>query len=533
MRFAFGFFFPVAAAIVAVWWWLGLPVAMPASPLGPGEKLPCVSYTPFRTLTAFDEATPAATAAQIETDLALLAPVTACVRTYSIDLGVDQVPEIARRHGLTVLLGVWLGRETDKNRLEVERAVALANRHADVVRAVIVGNEVLLRGELSPEALVGLIRDVKARVPMPVTYADVWEFWLRYRALADAVDFVTVHILPYWEDVPVAPENAASHMDSVRKTVADSFPGKDILIGEVGWPGFGRMREGALPSAANEARVLHDVIAAGKRGGYRVNVIEGFDQPWKRQSEGTVGGHWGLFAADGEAPKFAWGAPVSNYPQWRLQAAGGVAFAALIFALALMAAQRNPAPPGVAAWAGVAAIALAAGALIGWTVRNVPLESLGMSGWAMSLTIAALAVFAPLAGAAALMRGIAAPRFAALLGAAPWPQSRLARALGGLSLVLCVVSVAIALSLVFDPRYRDFPFSPLTAAAAPYLVLTLLVAGARRGLAEIVAAAVLTASALFIAWNEGIANWQALWLCAIFLALAVTLSAPGARRPGS
>jgi len=121
MRFVLGFFPPVAAAIIAFWWWLGAPVAMPPSPLGAGEKLPCVSYTPFRTLTAFGEGTPAASAAQIEAELALLAGATSCVRTYSIDLGVDQVPEIARRHGLTVLLGVWLGREPDKNRLEVER----------------------------------------------------------------------------------------------------------------------------------------------------------------------------------------------------------------------------------------------------------------------------------------------------------------------------------------------------------------------------------------------------------------------------
>lgn len=533
MRFALGFFPPVAAAIVAVWWWLGLPVAMPAAPLSPGEKLPCVSYTPFRTLTAFGEGVPPATAAQIEDDLSILARVTSCVRTYSIDLGVDQVPDIARRHGMTVLLGVWLGREADKNRLEIDRAVALANRHTDVVRAVIVGNEVLLRGELSPQTLIGLIRDVKTRVPMPVTYADVWEFWLRYRALAGAVDFVTVHILPYWEDIPIEPGQAAPHMESIRKTVADSFPGKDILIGEVGWPGFGRMRDGALPSAANEARVLHDVIAAGKRGGYRVNVIEGFDQPWKRQSEGTVGGHWGLFAADASVPKFTWGAPVSNHPFWRMQAAGGVAFAAAIFALALVAARRNPVPPNAAAWAGVGGIALAAGTLIGWTVRNVPLESLGISGWAVSLTFAALAILTPLVGAAALVRGIPTPRFAALLGAEPWPGSRLARLLGGLLLVLCVVAVAIALSLVFDPRYRDFPFAPLTAAVVPYLALVLLAPVARRGLAEIAAAGVLIPSALFIGWNEGIANWQSLWLCAVFVVLAVTLSAPVARTQGS
>ena len=530
MRPALGFFLPVAAAIVAVWWWLGTPVAMPPSPLAPGEKLPCVSYTPFRTLTTFGEATPPATAELIEADLAMLARVTACVRTYSVDLGVDQVPEIARRHGLSVLLGVWLGRETAKNRIEIDRAVALAAKNPDVVRAIIMGNEVLLRGELSPETLAGLIREVKSRVQVPVTYADVWEFWLRYRALVDAVDFVTVHVLPYWEDIPIKPDDAAVHMDSVRQTIAKSFPGKDILIGEVGWPGMGRMREGALPSAANEARVLHDVIAAGRRGGYRVNVIEAFDQPWKRQSEGTVGGHWGLFEADGGTAKFAWGEPVSNFPRWRVQAVGGVAFAAAVFALALAAGRRNPAPPGMAAWAGVAAIALAAGMLIGWTVRNVPLESLGLSGWAMSLTFAALAIVSPLAGAAALMRGIDTPRFSALLGAEPWPEQTLARILGLLALILCVVAVVIALGLVFDPRYRDFPFAPLTAAAVPFLVLSLL-RPAARGLAEGIAAGVLTLSALFIAWNEGIANWQALWLCAVFLALAVTLfGVPGVRR---
>src|SRR6185295_5775811 len=169
-----------------------------------------------------------------------------------------------------------------------------------------------------------------------------------------------------------------------------------------------------------------------------------------------------------------WGAAVSNYPRWRVQAAGGVAFAAAIFALALAAARRSPMPPGAAAWAGVAVIAFAAGALIGWTVRNVPLESLGPSGWAMSLAFTALAIVAPLAGAAAIMRGVAAPPFAALLGGGPWPESRIARVLGGIALVLCVGAVVIALSLVFDPRYRDFPFAPLTVAVVPYLMLALL-----------------------------------------------------------
>ena len=36
------------AAVVAAWWWLGRPVAMPAGMAGDGGRLQCVSYAPFR-----------------------------------------------------------------------------------------------------------------------------------------------------------------------------------------------------------------------------------------------------------------------------------------------------------------------------------------------------------------------------------------------------------------------------------------------------------------------------------------------------
>ena len=535
MQRATGFFLPVAAAIVAAWWWLGLPVAMPPSPLAQDEKLPCASYTPFRLAQSFGEFTPPATAELIEADLTVLSGVTTCLRTYSTGLGVDQVPAIARRHGMTVLLGIWLGRNPADNRKEIDTAVKLAHDYPDVVRIIVAGNEVLLRGEMSPETLAGYIREVKRQVTQPVTYADVWEFWLRNRPVAQAVDLVTVHMLPYWEDIPIAASDATAHVEAVRKLVADAFPGKDILIGETGWPSAGRMREGALPSPANAQRFIQDMMAAAKRGGYRINIIEAIDQPWKRQFEGTVGGYWGLIGADGSTVKFAWGMPVSNHPRWRVQAGAGVTFAGVIFAIALAFRRREPPPQRTDPWIGVAVIALGAGTLIGWTVESGLIESLGPVGWAMSLIITALAILAPLAGAAALMSGIAPAPFAALLGGAPPPDIRLAQWLGALAIALCVVAVAVALGLAFDPRYRDFPFAPLTAAAVPYVVLALFgQTPPSRGLAESLAAGVLALSALFIGWNESITNWQSLWLCGVFLALAVTLfGVPAARRQGS
>src|SRR5262249_16843936 len=266
---------------------------------------------------------------------------------------------------------------------------------------VIVGNEVLLRGELSAGELAAIIREVKAAVPEPVTYADVWEFWLRNPDVANAVDFVTIHLLPYWEDFPIPADHAPAHVEAIRRRVAERFPGKEILIGEVGWPSAGRMREGALPSPANQARFLQQVMADARRNNVRVNVIEAFDQPWKRALEGTVGGHWGLFDTARRA-KFVWGAPVSNHPLWRWQAAGGVLFALLVFGAAGLAAGRAPEPQPAPRWLAVAAMAMVSGTFIGWAVANVPVESLGIGGWLRSLAWAAVAFIAPPACAAAL-----------------------------------------------------------------------------------------------------------------------------------
>jgi glucan 1,3-beta-glucosidase len=186
------------------------------------------------------------------------------------------------------------------------------------------------------------------------------------------------------------------------------------------------------------------------------------------------------------------------------------------------------------AWIAIALDAALAGVLAGWTVEGVLLESLGVGGWIRSVALAALAIALPIAAAAALACNIASPAFADVIG----PKERrvpgrLAVTLGLLTMVLVVLAVLSALALAFDPRYRDFPFAPLTAAAVPLLLLA-FVAPRRDGarpLAETVAAAVLVLSALFIVWNETLANWQALWFGAALFALAVSLvrvrAAPG------
>ena len=283
---------------------------------------------------------------QIEEDVALLSKYTGCIRTYSVDDGRADVLESARRHGLKVLYGVWVSGDPAKTRRQIETTVAFAKAYPDVIAAVVVGNEVLLRGEMSSTDLIAYIRQVKAQVAMPVTYADVWEFWLRYPDVQNAVDFVTIHVLPYWEDFPIPAARAAAHTAAIRERIAAAFPGKEIVIGEFGWPSAGRMREGARPSPSNQARAIIETMALAQRENFRMNVIEAFDQPWKRALEGAVGGYWGIIDRATGAPKFSFDGKVSDHPHWVDQALAGVLLAALTFGGAVLAGRRK----GVSAW---------------------------------------------------------------------------------------------------------------------------------------------------------------------------------------
>lgn len=438
--------------VCALWQHKGRPHPLPEI-TSASHKLQCVSYSPFDKDQSPLEPDFDIRPARIDADLALLAKYFTCVRTYSTT-GLEQLPEFARKHGLKLMLGAWVSADSAATQQEIDLLVAMANANTDVVTSVIVGNEALLRKDIAGTRLAELITEVKARVRQPVTYADVWEFWELHPQIAPVVDFITIHLLPYWENDPAGIDQALAHVAKVREDFAGKFPGKPILIGETGWPSEGRQRETALPSRLNQARFMRGFVQLAERRGWDYNLIEAFDQPWKRVNEGAVGGYWGLFDADRNDKNILSG-PISNLPQWQRWLALSIAVQLTVLLCCGMpvTVRRALVVPGVAAAAGV-------GIALWWLQAVNDNRDLWEWSWTCALTVL---------NAGALLRfGVQA----AAGDAGSWRDSlrRVIEPKAGALLLCCAfVAAVLMLQLVFDSRYREFPWYVLLPMALALL----------------------------------------------------------------
>ena len=322
-----------------------------------------------RTVQAYNEA-------DIDKDLALLEGKFHAVRTYTVLKGMNKVPDLALKHNLNITLGAWIGGNLEKNNQEIETLIQLSNQENPKIVRLMVGNEVLLRKEatltelqevtkkLNPSAfekyikfpkeelkqvsqeanfpiprsplsvawerklnskdavksfLIDYIREVKKRTWRPVSTSETWDRWLLNPDLAKEVDYIGVHILPFWEGIPV--EQAVDYVFNRYHQLQMAFPDKPIIITEVGWPSDGQPIRHSIASKANQAQFLREFLnrAADEKLAYY--IIEAFDQPWKSKDEGSAGAYWGIFDADRQE-KFPMDDDIITLPAWKDWAIG-------------------------------------------------------------------------------------------------------------------------------------------------------------------------------------------------------------------
>jgi exo-beta-1,3-glucanase (GH17 family)/cellulose synthase/poly-beta-1,6-N-acetylglucosamine synthase-like glycosyltransferase len=271
---------------------------------------------------------------EIDADLKLLAGKTNAVRTYSVEGVLARIPELAQKHGLNVALGAWLDKDLQKNEEQIETLIKLARENYRNVVRVIIGNEAILRKDLTIAQLNGYLARVRKELDIPVSTAEPWHVWIEHPELGDHVDFLAIHMLPYWEGVHL--DQALDHVIEKYSLVSSTYPDKPIVITEVGWPSNGRTRQDAVASQSNEATFLRRFLNHAENQGYVYYILEAFDQPWKRKnSEGAVGAYWGVYDADRQ-PKFPFVQPIVSIPEWHLLAAISVTIAAVAFMLLLI-----------------------------------------------------------------------------------------------------------------------------------------------------------------------------------------------------
>ena len=323
----------VLAATVHACVWLYMDVRV--SPPDATSTLESVSFSPVRP--DLDGQVDGTTEAQINSDLKSIAPYTRKIRTYGSTNGLELVPKLAAEYGLRVTLGAWIDQRTEHNEQEIKSAIALANGYRNV-DSVIVGNETIYRRRTEEAAavedIIGKIQRVKRAVSVPVSTAEVWDVWLDHPELVSAVDYIAVHILPYWEGLPG--DVAVAHAMQVYRKLREAYPGKHIVIAEFGWPSAGLNRKDAVPGKLTQAGIIRDFITRADAMGIDYSIVEAFDQPWKT-SEGSVGPYWGLFNAARE-PKFAFTGPLET-PNLIRNLAAAVAIGFLL-SLAIFAIPR-------------------------------------------------------------------------------------------------------------------------------------------------------------------------------------------------
>lgn len=236
-------------------------------------------------------------AEQIRMRMEIIAPYTKAVRSFSCTEGNELIPQIARDYGLRTLVGAWIGENRETNEKEIAGLIKLAK--AGFVDVAAVGNEVMLRKELSEDELIFYIKRVRQEIPahIPVGYVDAYYQFEEHPRIAEACDVILSNCYPFWEACPL--EFSLPYIKDMYQRAKKAGKGKPVIITETGWPNIGTAFHGAIPSRENAIKYFNDVLTWVKEEGIELYYFSSFDETWKIEKEGDVGAYWGLWDKNG------------------------------------------------------------------------------------------------------------------------------------------------------------------------------------------------------------------------------------------
>ena len=229
---------------------------------------------------------------QIKRRMDVIKPYTNWVRSFSCTEGNEFIPKIARDRGLKTMVGAWIGNDKDQNNMEIQALIDLAK--LGMVDIAVVGNEVLLRNELSEEEVLQYIRAVKKALPnVPVAYVDAYYQFHERPQLVEACDLVLVNCYPFWEGASI--DEASLYLKQMHAVSQVAAKGKPVIITETGWPNKGTNTKDAEPSETNAMKYFININEWARQENVGMFYFSSFDESWKVHHEGDVGERWGIW----------------------------------------------------------------------------------------------------------------------------------------------------------------------------------------------------------------------------------------------
>lgn len=229
---------------------------------------------------------------QVRRRLEIIQPYTKWVRSFSTTEGNEHIPRIAHELGMKTLVGAWLGDDHEKNEVEINGLIELANEGVADILAV--GNEVLYRKELTEEELIDYIQQVKAACPdKEVGYVDAYYEFENCPNITEACDVILTNCYPFWEGCNL--NYSLPYMKDMFHRAKASGKGKRVIVTETGWPSQGETFYGAEPSAINAMKYFIDTQRWSQQEDVEIFYFSSFDEAWKVGAEGDVGAYWGLW----------------------------------------------------------------------------------------------------------------------------------------------------------------------------------------------------------------------------------------------
>ncbi|WP_206063933.1 MFS transporter [Nonlabens sp. SY33080] len=231
---------------------------------------------------------------QIRRRMKIIQPHTEWIRSFSCTEGNELIPNIAQQYGTKVLAGAWISEDLERNEQEIEALIKLIQN--DKVQVAAVGNEVLLRNDISEEQLIEYINRVKAATSnkdVLIGYVDTYFEYYQRPLLVEACDILLVNCYPFWEGIAI--DESLDYLRTMYGVASSVSKGKEVVIAETGWPSQGQSVERAHPSHFNAIRYFIETQTWATDNDVSVFHFSSFDESWKVRFEGELGGRWGLW----------------------------------------------------------------------------------------------------------------------------------------------------------------------------------------------------------------------------------------------